>query len=108
MKKKFNPDKYLLKVFQDSYHITRVLNSCLTREQLQNTHRWADQIMHSWGMNFSELAISTYYRYYKDSVDDAIRNMQIAYAERTDFFDGQDKQNEEQDKKKRIVVTGFQ
>ena len=59
-------------------------------------------------MNFSELAISTYYRYYKESVDDAIRNMQTAYAERIYFFDEKDKLNEEKDKKKRVVVTGFQ
>lgn len=104
MRHKF--DKRLQKVFQDSYHIRRVLNSCETEEQLQNAYNWINGIFDKWSFLFQDIAISTYYRYYKSDVTNVIEEIRDCYIECKEFFDKQNK--EEDEKKKRIVVTGFQ
>lgn len=103
---KLTSDKKLQKIFQDAYHIKRVLISCETVEQLQNTNSWINCIFEKWSFLFQDIAVSTYYRYYKDIVTTVIEELHYCYNERDEFFNNKEK--EENEKKKRIVVTGFQ
>lgn len=103
---KVDPDKHLQRIFQDAYHIKRVLNSCETEEQLQNVNRWVNEIIEHWTLGFENLSVAAYYRYYKDIVKTTIEELHNMYVEKVEFFNNIN--NEENEKKKRIVVRGFQ
>lgn len=103
---KVDPDKHLQRIFQDAYHIKRVLNSCETEEQLQNVNHWVNEIIENWALGFENLSVAAYYRYYKDIVKTTIEELHNMYVEKVEFFNNIN--NEENEKKKRIVVRGFQ
>lgn len=48
--------KYLNKTYQELFKIKRVLDSCITQEQFNNSAYWCNQIVEKW--NFQEQYLS--------------------------------------------------
>ena len=71
--------KTIYKICDETYHVIRVIDSCKTIEQLENTNRWACSLMDKWYNlleKFSLYSGADVQRY----IDSAASDMTVAIA----------------------------
>ena len=61
-------DPIMQKISQEFYYICRVLESCSSKEQLENTQNWISQIFNNWEFIFDDMSMSYYVEHYKDII----------------------------------------
>lgn len=89
----------LSKIYQEFYYILRVLDSCETHEQFENTSNWIIQIMNKWEYIFLPMPQKEYDEKYIDIMSYLINNINESIEnKRLELFPEQP-QN--------IVVKGF-
>jgi hypothetical protein len=89
----------LSNIYQEFYYILRVLDSCETPEQFENTSNWIIQIMNKWEYIFLPISQKEYDKKYIDIMSYLINNINASIEnKRLELFPEQP-QN--------IVVKGF-
>jgi hypothetical protein len=89
----------LSNIYQEFYYILRVLDSCETPEQFENTSNWIIQIMNKWEYIFLPIPQKEYDKKYIDIMSYLINNINVSIEnKRLELFPEQP-QN--------IVVKGF-
>ena len=90
----------LSKIYQEFYYMLRVLDSCETSEQFENTSNWIIQIMNKWEYIFLPIPQKEYDEKYLDIMSYLLNNLNAN-------IENKHKELFPEDTPKDIVVKGF-
>jgi len=108
MEKRIDP--IMLRISQEFYHIDRVLGSCETVDQLQNTHNWIEQILNNWEFLFEGMSNWKYNRKYKDVIVSMANILEEKSTAMCQMFQAQYEQAAKEKEPKYpepVVIKGF-
>lgn len=86
------------KMYQDTFHLKRYLESCYTEKQLENTRNLCDDVINRWEYDFNKLSRSEQKKV-KPQVKCNIDTLRDVYSGKKQYF--------KEMNNKRVVVYGF-
>ena len=98
---KNEPDKLLLRISQEFYHINRVLESCYTKEHWTNAQNWVNNIIQNWDYMFTKVPQKVYDKKYSDTISYIFNSLDTTLKQAFKRFE------EEENKDHIIEVKGF-
>ena len=86
------------KMYQDTFHLKRYLESCYTETQLENTCNLCDDVINRWEFDFNKLSRSEQKKI-SPQIQCNINSLREVYSSKKQYFNEMNN--------KRIVVYGF-
>lgn len=95
--------KYLNKTYQELFKIKRVLDSCITPEQFDNTVRWFNQIIDNWDFRDKNLSHSAK----KIIFNIVINDLDKSYNENLERIKNDIATETKKQRAENVIVKGF-
>ena len=95
-------DDKLLKIFQEFYHIKRILGSCSDYKQTECCRDWIISITEKWGFYFEKMSQRYYNKHYEKVITSILDELENTTNSMLQHF------KEEEEKPKTFEIKGFQ